>query len=107
MKQPPKSCKTMSELREAIDVLDAELIKLLAERAEYIDRAIDLKTKEGLPARIDERVEYVAMRARDNAQKEGLDPDLAESLWRQMIEWSITREEVVLGQRTEDLGDIS
>ena len=107
MKQPPKSCKTMSELREAIDVLDAELIKLLAERAEYIDRAIDLKNKEGLPARIDERVEYVAMRARDNAQKDGLDPDLAESLWRQIIEWSITREEVVLGQQTEDLGDIS
>lgn len=96
--QPPDSCKNMTELRAAIDILDAELIKLLAKRADYIDRAIQLKTREGLPARIDERVEYVAMRARDNAELNGFDPDLAEDLWRQMIEWSIAREEVVLGQ---------
>jgi len=96
--QPPNSCKNMTELRVAIDLLDAEVIKLLAKRAEYIDRATVLKTAEGLPARIDERVEFVAMRARDNAELNGLDPDLAESLWRQMIEWSIAREEVVLGR---------
>lgn len=96
--QSPDSCKNMTELRAAIDILDAELIKLLAKRADYIDRAIQLKSREGLPARIDERVEYVAMRARDNAELNGFDPDLAEDLWRQMIEWSIAREEVVLGQ---------
>lgn len=95
--QPPDSCKNMSELRAAIDILDAELIKLLAKRADYIDRATVLKTAEGLPARIDHRVEYVAMRARENAELNGLDPDLAENLWRQLIEWSIAREEVVLG----------
>lgn len=104
--QPPDTCKNMTELRAAIDVLDAELIELLAKRADYIDRAIYLKPQEGLPARIDERVEYVAMRARDNAELKGLDPDLAEDLWRQMIEWSIAREEVVLGQQTRNLGDI-
>ena len=96
--QPPDSCKNMTELRAAIDILDAELIELLAKRAGYIDRAIQIKSREGLPARIDERVEYVAMRARDNAELNGFDPDLAEDLWRQMIEWSIAREEVVLGQ---------
>lgn len=106
MKQPPKSCNTMFELRAALDVLDSEIVQLLAKRSEFIDRAIDLKMAEGLPARIDDRVEYVAMRARENAEKVGLDPDLTESLWRKMIEWSIAREELVLGHKAEDLGDV-
>lgn len=96
--QPPNSCKNMTELRAAIDILDAELIELLASRAVYIDRAIYLKSQEGLPARIDARVENVVMRVRETAKEKGLDPELAEGLWRQLIEWSIAREEEVLGQ---------
>lgn len=96
--QTPTDCKDMKELRAAIDVLDAEIVTLLAKRAEYIDRASELKPAEGLPARIDDRVEYVAMRSRENAVKNGFDPDLTERIWRQLIEWSIAREEVVLGK---------
>ena len=31
------------------------------------------------------------------AEGQGLDPDLIETLWRQLIDWSIRREEQVLG----------
>ena len=98
MMKNPQDCKDMVELREAIDHLDQNLMGLLAKRARFIDRAAELKTENGWPARITDRVEEVAGNARRNAENSGFDPDLAESLWRTMIEWSIAREERVLGR---------
>ncbi len=93
----PDDCHSMQELRAAIDVLDAGIVAALARRAAYIDRAIALKPAERMPARVDDRVEEVVANVRARALAEGLDPALAESLWRRLIEWSIAREEVVLG----------
>ncbi|KAJ54097.1 chorismate mutase [Actibacterium mucosum KCTC 23349] len=93
----PQDCANMTELRENIDALDLQIAKLLAERAAHIDRAAELKPAEGLPARIGPRVDQVVANARRNAETLGLDADLAEQLWRTMIEWSIAREERVLG----------
>ncbi|MGC9370514.1 MAG: chorismate mutase [Paracoccaceae bacterium] len=91
----------MKELRRQIDALDRDLVALLARRAAYIDRAAELKPAEGLPARIAARVEEVAANARRNAEAAGLDADFAEALWRSMIDWSIAREERVLGPTPE------
>ncbi len=52
----------------------------------------------GLPARIDERVEDVVAKVRATAMGRGVDPDLAEGLWRRLIDWSIAREEQVMGK---------
>lgn len=82
----------MAELRVQIDDLDRELIGLLAERAGYIDRAVTLKQNENLNARITSRVEQVVNNVRSHADTQGLDPDLAETLWRSLIEWAIARE---------------
>ncbi len=87
----------MTELRLQIDQLDIELMQLLGKRTTYIDRAAELKPAEGLPARIDQRVEAVVQNARANAETVKFDADLAEKLWRILIEWSIHREEKVLG----------
>ncbi|RED18694.1 chorismate mutase [Pontivivens insulae] len=94
----PATCRNMTELRAGIDALDIELMKLLARRVSFIDRAIELKPAEGIKARAEDRVLAVLANARRNATQQGFDPDLAESLWREMIEWSIAREEVVLGK---------
>ncbi|MEM0976122.1 MAG: chorismate mutase [Pseudomonadota bacterium] len=99
----PKDCMSMEELRVAIDAYDKELMAALARRAKYIDRAVDLKRENGWPARIPGRVEEVAMNARKNAEALGYDPDFAEAIWRQMIDWSIAREERAM---TTDRGEI-
>ena len=91
----------MAEVRAGIDALDARIVALLAERAGYIDRAAALKPAEGLPARIDARVEEVVANVRAAARAEGLDPDLVEALWRQLIDWSIAREERKMANRGE------
>ena len=92
-----KDIATMAELRVEIDALDAEIVAQLAARARLIDRAAELKPGEGLPARIETRVEAVVANVRRRAEAEELDPALVEALWRRLIDWSIDREEVVLG----------
>ncbi|MFV0335638.1 MAG: chorismate mutase [Tropicimonas sp.] len=93
----PENCPDMAELRRQIDALDRDLVALLAERAAYIDRAAALKPGEGLPARIGVRVEQVVANVRAAAGEAGLDADLAEALWRRLIDWSIAREERSMG----------
>ncbi|KGJ06727.1 isochorismate pyruvate lyase [Paracoccus halophilus] len=86
----------MHGLRARIDALDARLIALLAERSALIDEAARIKAREGLPARIDSRVEEVAANARRLARAQGFDADLAESLWRLMMEHFIAQEDRLL-----------
>lgn len=92
----PAQCRDMGELRAEIDALDAQLVALLTRRAAYIDRAIELKQANGWPARIPGRVEEVVSKVREQAQSNGLDPDLVEPMWRQLIDWSIAREAQVI-----------
>lgn len=95
----PSDYRTMAELRAGIDALDETLVTLLTNRAGLIDRAIQLKTENGWPARIPERVEEVVSNVRTKADAQGIDPDLIETIWRQLIEWSIEREENALSHR--------
>ncbi|MTH63096.1 chorismate mutase [Paracoccus shanxieyensis] len=89
----------MHDLRARIDAMDARLIALLAERSALIDEAARIKLREGLPARIDSRVEEVALNARRLATEAGFDADLAESLWRAMMEHFIAQEDRVLAAK--------
>lgn len=99
--RPPPDCRNMDELRGQIDRLDQELVRLLVERAGYIDRAIELKRSAQLPARIEARVDEVLRNVQTLAEDNGLDPQLAETLWKRIIDWSIAREERVLGKMHE------
>ncbi len=93
----PEECRSMGELRDQMDRVDRQLIGMLAQRASYIDGAAELKPGEGLPAGSPTRVEEVVSNVRAGAGEAGFDPDLAEQLWRILIDWSIAREEQVIG----------
>ena len=56
-----------------------------------------LKTRENLPARTTDRVSEVIAHVRTGATQRGLDPDLAERVWTELIEWAIAHESKVLG----------
>jgi len=91
-RKPPQDCADMTDLRQAIDAIDVELVKLLRARVDYIDRAVTLKQANGWPARIQARVEEVVSNACQTADAEGLDAELVERIWRDMVDWSISRE---------------
>ena len=92
----PDDCKNMDELRHQLDKLDVKVVKLLATRAEFIDRATELKKLNGMPARIPERIERVVFNARNTAGELNLDPELVEKIWRILIDWSIQREAKII-----------
>lgn len=85
-RRAPDECSTMEELRVAIDEIDSELVALIAERARFIDRAIVLKKRDGLPAYIPERVEEVVANVRKTARDLGAPEHVVETVWRVMVD---------------------
>ena len=85
--------QSLSGLRHSIDRIDRDIVALLAERVRCLDQVIAVKTRDGLPAAIPARVEEVVAHVRREAEAIGLPPDLAEKLWRCLIDWSIAYED--------------
>ena len=85
-------CKSMDEIRVEIDRIDEALVELVAERFTYVDRAWQLKNSPD-EAVVPWRIQQVVDKVRAQAEEKGLPPELAESLWRQMIGWFIQYEE--------------
>ncbi len=94
----PQDCQDMADIRAEIDRLDAALMAMLAQRAAYIDRAAQIKSRDGLPARITVRVDEVLANVARHAGNAGLEPAPYVEMWRSLIEWSIAREEKTLGK---------
>ncbi|WP_395004256.1 chorismate mutase [Cypionkella sp.] len=94
----PADCADMKDIRAEIDRLDHALMALFAERVGYIDRAAQIKQVAALPARITARVEEVIANVRDHAERLNLPPEPYERLWRELIDWSIAREEAHLSK---------
>jgi isochorismate pyruvate lyase len=95
-----KDCKDMDEVRAEIDRIDQALVDLIGERFTFVDRAWQFKQSPA-EARVPWRIQQVIDRVRARAEDQGLPPDLAEALWRQMIGWFIQYEEEKLRQQTE------
>ncbi len=85
-------CTSMDEVRVEIDRIDEALVDLMAERFTYVDRAWQLKNSPD-EAVVPWRIQQVVDKVRAQAEEKGLPPELAESLWRQMIGWFIQYEE--------------
>ena len=87
----PEDCQTMADVRQGVDALDRALVTLLAERQRYMDAAARIK-----PSRdkvFDEaRIEEVVERVKTTATKAGLSHDIAEPVWRKLIERCIAHE---------------
>ncbi len=89
----------MSDVRRIIDALDDELVALLAKRQRQIERAAKVKPALGIPARVPDRVDEVLARVLGAARREGLSVEVAMNLWTAIIEWSISYEERLMGDR--------
>lgn len=84
-------CSSLEEVRENIDRIDNEIIKLIAERGTYVIQASAFKKNEdGVKA--PGRVEAVIKRVREKALEYGANPDMVENLYREMISGFINME---------------
>ena len=78
----------MEQVRAEIDRIDVALVDLICERFAYVDRAWQLKQSPA-EARVPWRIQQVIDKVRTRAAEQGLPPELAEALWRQMVGWFI------------------
>jgi isochorismate pyruvate lyase len=91
MTTAPEHCRDMAELRAEIDRLDRELVAMLAERQGYIERAAEIKQDRNV-VRDEARIEDVVAKVLVTAREAGLDPKIAEPVWRMLIERCIAHE---------------
>jgi isochorismate pyruvate lyase len=86
-----KTCKDMTEVRDAIDALDREIVTLLADRLHFIGEAARIKADRDAVRDVP-RVEDVVAKVRAAAAKAGMDPAFIEPLYRDLVERSIAHE---------------
>ncbi|MBA7548189.1 Isochorismate pyruvate lyase [subsurface metagenome] len=93
------SCTSIEEIRNAIDTIDREVIRLLGERFQYIKEIIRFKkpTEESIVAK--NRFEAVIASRREQALKNGLDPDLIERVYRELLNHFISEEMKLIKQK--------
>lgn len=89
----------MSDVRREIDRLDRDIVSLLAERQNYIEQAAHIKQSRDT-VRDDARVADVIAKVRASAARVGAHSDLAETVYRAMVEWCISYEFTVFDARS-------
>jgi chorismate mutase/prephenate dehydrogenase len=77
--------KQLSLLRDEIDVVDSQLVDLLAQRLAITTKVGQLKSQVGMPIYAPEREAVLLATRREQAVKKGLSPDLVEDILRRMM----------------------
>jgi chorismate mutase/prephenate dehydrogenase len=85
--------KTLEELRARLDVIDRELLELVAERQALGAQIAAVKRSAGQPTRDYRREREVLLKARRDAEALGVSPALAETLLQALIQGSLTTQE--------------
>ncbi len=79
-----ETCENLEQVRANIDRIDDNIIKLIAERSQYVLQASKFKKNEEA-VKDNSRVEKVIQKSREKATTYGANPDMIESLYREMI----------------------
>ena len=87
----PADCRSMVEVRQGVDALDRALVALLAERQRYMDAAARIKPNREA-VRDTARIEDVVAKVKAAPREAGLSEEIAEPVWRLLIERCIAHE---------------
>ena len=77
-------CENLEEVRENIDRIDKNIVKLIAERSTYVAQAASFK-KNSDEVKAPQRVEKVINKVRDLAHENNVNADIVENIYREMI----------------------
>jgi len=79
-----KKCNSLTEVRDAIDLLDIKIVELIAERNSYIHQAASFKESVD-EVKAPDRVDEVIQNVRGKALEHNLSPNLITDLYKLMI----------------------
>lgn len=94
--------RELLSLRSEIDEIDRRLIDLLAARFGVIERVAGLKLAEGIPARIQSRINTVVQQNEVAGRTRGIPRRAAAHIWEVIVEESCKLEERLIEQLQRD-----
>ena len=87
----PEQCRTMAEVRAGVDALDERIVALLAVRTRFMDAAARIKERRD-QVRDEPRKAAVIAHAHAVAEREGMPPAIAATVYEALVEASIAYE---------------
>lgn len=96
----PSECRNLSEVRAEIDEIDRRIIALIGERYEYVKLAARFKVTEA-DVRAPERLKAMLVERRRWAAEAGLDADMIEKLYQDLVAHFVHAELKLVEKRHE------
>lgn len=92
----PEECSDLGEIRTEIDRIDRNVISALGERFQYVKAAAKFKSNRGEVA-APERVKAMLEQRRRWAEQAGLNPDVVEKIYRDLVSYFVAEEQREFG----------
>jgi tRNA-Thr(GGU) m(6)t(6)A37 methyltransferase TsaA len=96
----PREVTSLEEARDAIDTIDAEIIRLLGNRAGYVRQVVNFKQTPD-EVRAPTRYAELMHRRREMAEAAGLNPDVVEGMYKLLVENFIKEQMDIIQQRDQ------
>ncbi len=87
----PDDCSNIQEIRTEIDAIDREVINALSKRFAYVKAAAKFKTSQ-TSVQAPERFNTMLQQRRLWAEEAGLNPDVIEQIYRDLVSYFINEE---------------
>lgn len=94
----PDNCQTILEIRDEIDAIDQQIISLIGQRSHYVKAAAKFKTSE-MSVKAPERFQAMLQQRRIWAEDNGLNPDVIEKMYRDLVNYFIAEEIKYLSEK--------
>jgi chorismate mutase len=85
-KSPEIGSEELAPLRSEIDMLDDQIMALLAKRLDCCHRVAEIKRQHDIPVVLEERIAAVIERAETYANAHSLDTDFYKTIYKRIIE---------------------
>lgn len=96
----PQNCSGMNDIRNEIDALDRLVIAALGKRYEYVKAAAKFKSS-SQSVQAPQRFKSMLEQRRQWAEDEGLNPDVIEKMYADLVTYFIAEEMVSWNGRVE------
>ncbi len=88
----------LAEIRKSLDKIDAELVSLLAKRMSFIPKVAEYKKENNMPRFQPAREKEIIESKRKLAKEAGLNPDLVEKIFKEIINDAHRIEKDIIGK---------
>jgi len=88
----PSECNSLEEIREQIDAIDSQIMRLFGERFLFVKEVVKYKKSDEASIIAADRRAIVLKRRREMAIENNLNPDIFEDIYSNLIEYFIEEE---------------